>query len=133
VFGEVIEPQLATLKNTVANCMRVHDFKSGARSIFDVRIADPRAKETRMKTGRVGALLLVVSSVALVATAAACGGDNKNPSPGPSGTSTPASGDGGSSSSSEGPKTASTGAGTSGDGGVKGDSGYFAGGSALPQ
>jgi hypothetical protein len=112
--------------------MRVHDFKSRHRSFFDVRNPDPRAKETRMKTGRVGALLLVVSSL-FALTVVACGGDNKNPSPTPSGTSTPTSGDGGSSSSSEGPKTSSTPGTASGDAGAKGDGGYFAGGSALPQ
>src|SRR5688500_4237324 len=83
-----------------------------SNSFFDVRNLESRAKETRIKTS---ALLLVVSSLSLIA----CGGDNKNPSPGPSGTSTPTSAEGGSSSTSEGPKTTSNGTGTSGDGGTK--------------
>lgn len=72
--------------------------------------------------------ILVISLLLLPA----CGGENKNPSPSPAPTGSSPGGDGGGSSSSEGTKTTSQGA-SVGDGGTKPDSGYFPGGSRLPQ
>ena len=81
---------------------------------------------------RVTALLLLVC---FAVACSACEGDNENPSPGPSTPDTPPSAASGASSTTEGTKTSSNGAsgGASPDGGVKGDAGYFPGGSRLPQ